>query len=341
MTLDEILTADIRAIGPMLGRGFAWWMDELRALVPERLREAIASKPKLLAQRSAAGEWRYWRVGAPNAALPEPRPGTRVCVVLSGAEVLVRELRLPALNKRDLRRVLTLDLDRLSPLRSDLVCFDVESGPAEADGRARVLLGLVARTEAAAALAAARREGLEPAALSLAPSGAGGPRFDFLPAIKAEGGRRDPRRLWWGVAAGLAILNLAAFIGRDIVDTDRMRALVEARAPQAAAVERVRSRVLAEESRRSALMARRSAAEPLAMLDEVTLAAPPQSWVQHLEWNGRILRIVGFAAPDLDMSAAIRGAHVFVNPRSLSTGPAPKLANGQPFDITADARRGA
>ena len=60
--------------------------------------------------------------------------------------------------------------------------------------------------------------------------------------------------------------------------------------------------------------------------------------MQHLEWNGDALRIVGFKRQDIDMAAAIRGSGAFANPRALAAEPTAGPTPIRPFDITADAR---
>jgi Tfp pilus assembly protein PilN len=76
------------------------------------------------------------------------------------------------------------------------------------------------------------------------------------------------------------------------------------------------------------------------MLQALTEALPAGAWVQHLEWNGQALRIVGFRTPAVDVAAALSNSGAFVNPRSMTGATAPAGANdAQPFDITAEARR--
>jgi hypothetical protein len=241
------------------------------------------------------------------------------------------------------RRMLALDIDRLSPLNPDLVHFDVEVLDRDGkDGRQRVLVGIADRSEAASLLAAARAEGLKPAALGARAEGeTPGIRFDFLAAAKAAAGDPPPSRTrlyWWSAVAALLLANVAVLIGRDIIDVERLRGQVDAQAPIVNTVLALRRRVGGEEQRRIEMIARGQRGEPLRMLSELTQAVPTGAWVQHLEWNGQTLRIVGFRRPDIDMAAALRGSGAFTHVRVLgSETPGTPLAMA-PFDITADAR---
>ncbi len=68
MTLQELMNADVRAIGGLVRQGFAWWIDELAALLPAGWRGLFSFRPKVLAEPLSAGGWRYWRDGRPIAA---------------------------------------------------------------------------------------------------------------------------------------------------------------------------------------------------------------------------------------------------------------------------------
>ena len=86
-----------------------------------------------------------------------------------------------------------------------------------------------------------------------------------------------------------------------------------------------------------ALLTRRSAHEPLRILDAATRALPRGQWVQRFEWNGRAVRLVGFKQPGFDVLTALRGP-ALTTPRSLLSDIPTKTAAGEePFDIMADA----
>jgi len=348
VNLQELLNSqmDFASLAALGRRGWDWWTDELSGLLPAAWRARLSSRPRLLAEQVSPGAWRFWRDGhATQEGLAPPDAGSAVGLLLPPRAVLAREVAAPRMPAADVRRMLALDIDRLSPLAPELIHFDIEVvDRAAADGGRRAVVGIVPRDAAAALLAAARARGLAPVAMGVRTDGASlEPRFNFLPAVLAAAGeaRTGRARLYWAAAVfGLLLLNVAVLVGRDMADVARLRGVAEAQAPMVNTVLGLRRRVEAEERRRAELLARGRRSDPLRMLDALSQAVPPGAWVQHLEWNGQTLRIVGFRRPDIDMAAAIRGSGAFTNPRLLgregaaASGPAPM----NPFDITADAR---
>ena len=347
MTLQELLNADMRSIGGLIRQGFAWWIDELTALLPPGWRGRFSSRPRLLAEPVAAGGWRYWKDGR---SLPEDgaRRAARagVGLVLPPGAVLTREVQFPRLPLADVRRMVALDLDRLSPLRPELVFVDVEVLDRDsAAGRQTVLVGVLPREAAARQLEAAREEGLSPRALSVAvaeggPQGAPGSRFDFLPAVRRAAGEAPgggPARYWWVAVAALLAIDLGVLIGRDILDVSRLRDAVAGQRGAVNAVHALRRRVEGENAQRRDLVARGTRNDPLRMLGALTVAIPAGAWVRRLEWNGQSLRVVGYKSAEVDMFAALRGSPAFTNPRAATADAASPPGPGQPFDIIADA----
>jgi general secretion pathway protein L len=348
VNLQELLNSemDLASLAALARRGWAWWIDELIGMAPPAWRAALSSKPRLLAEQTDLGGWRYWRDGHPMAGAPAAKAREAgVAVMLAPSAVLSREITVPRMPAADVRRMLALDIDRLSPLAPDLIHFDVEVVDRDVgEGRQRVLLGITPRAGAARLLASARAEGLEVVALGARIEGeTPGMRFDFLPAVLRAAGEKPGGRVrlyWWAAVFALLLANLAVLVGRDMADVARLRAIVDAQAPMTNAVLGLRRRVDTEERWRADFIAQARKAEPLRMLEILTQAVPTGAWVQHLEWNGQTLRLVGFKQPDIDMAAAIRGSGAFTNPRLLApAGAAPAVPGAQvPFDISADAR---
>jgi len=347
MTLQELLNADVASIGGMIRQGLAWWIDELAALLPVRWRSLFSARPKVLAQPLAAGGWRYWKDGRPLGEEDLGRAAKGgVGLVLPPGAVLTRQVQFPRLPLADVRRMVGLDLDRLSPLRPELVFVDVEVIDRDsALGKQTALVGVLPRQVAARQLEAAREAGLSPKALSVAvaedsPHG----RFDFLPAARLAAGEASGRgaaRYWWAAVGGLLAINLAALIGRDMLDVSRLRQAVAGQRGAVSAVAALRRRVESEAARRQDLISRGTRNEPLRMLGALTAAIPAGAWVEHLEWNGQTLRVVGFKAPEVDLFAALRGSPAFTNPRAAASDAPARSGPGQPFDITADAGKRA
>jgi len=343
MSLQEALGAemDFRALAALARRGFGWWTDELAELLPRTLRERFSRRPRTRVEPTDGGGWRYFRDGRQLGEHESQAARTaEIALMLPADALLVREITLPRMSESDTRRVLALDIDRLSPLPADLIHAEFEVIDRDAPGGGQtVRLAIVTRVRADAALAAARAAGLVVGALVGGPTGDGQrSRLDFLPSVRAAAGQMGRSRggRWpWACVAALLALNLAALVGRDMADVAGLGRMVDAQRPAVDAALMVRRRVEVEDARRRAMLSRGQATEPLRMLNAVTEAVPLKAWVQRLEWNGQTLRVAGFRTADLDMAAAIRGSGMFTNPRSLGAEVATRALVGQPFDITA------
>ncbi len=343
MTLQELLNTDMdmASLSALARQGLAWWVDELSTMLPNGLRERLSSRPRTWIEPRDQGGWRTWRDGRVHEASPPPRD-VKIGLLASRGAVLERDLTVPRMPAADVRRMLTLDIDRLSPLAPDLIHFDLEIIDRDGeDGKQKVRLGILPRAEARRLLAIARQDGFAPAALGTRSDREGVTHFDFLPQTVAALGetRSGGTRLYaWIAAVALIVVNLGILVGRDIIAVDRQSQAVEGQQPVVDAVQRLRRRVETEDAARRDLLARGRRGDPLRMLNALTQAIPAGAWVQHLEWNGQSLRIVGFRRQDVDMGAAIRGSGAFTNPRALTAEPSAAVASIHSFDITADAR---
>jgi general secretion pathway protein L len=344
MTLQDVLNSemDFNSLLALARQGLVWWLDELAALLPPAWRARLSSRPRVLAEQAAPGEWRFFRDGH-GVAEEEADPDAPIGVLLPPSAVLTRRIRVPRMATADVRRMVGLDIDRLSPLSPDLIHFDMEVVDRDAgNGQQTVLVGIVTREDAAAALDAAERDGLNAMAMGTRADGdSPALRFDFLPAARLLSGRkaegRARRYWWWGVLALLAV-NLVVLVARDMIAVQRLRDQVDAQSPIVNTVLALRRRVGGEERRRSDMIARGQRSEPLRLLDTLTQAVPQGAWAQHLEWNGQTLRLVGFRRADVDMVAALRGSGAFTNIRTAGAEGEASATALVPFDITADAR---
>ncbi|MBV9994442.1 MAG: PilN domain-containing protein [Caulobacteraceae bacterium] len=346
MSVQELLNAqvDFGSIAGYARRGLAWWAGELAAMLPAAWRDALSSRPRFWIQQRADGGWSLWRDGQRVESNDGGAP-KKVGLIAPAGALLLREISAPPMSAGDVRRMIALDIDRLSPLAPELIHFDAEViDRGDGGGLQTLLLGILPRAAGAQLVSRALADGYLPVRLAARVGAeAAPPRFDFLPVVLDELGevRKGRTRLYWrlGVTALIAA-NLAVLVGRDMLGVARLRASVEAQGPAVAAVQNLRRRVSAETARRRDLASRWRRGEPLRLLDALTRAVPSGAWVQHLEWNGRSLHIVGFRREDVDVAAALLASGAFANLRVAvaepTTGPTPI----RPFDITADAKPG-
>ena len=344
MTLQELLTSDmdLASLAALARQAWTWWLDELAAMAPRGWRDRLSTRPRVWIEPSADGGWRRWRDGRLDESQGTARSGkTRIGLLAPSSTVFTRRVPTPRMPLADVRRMVALDLDRLSPLSPDLVHADVEIlDRGDGDSPQTVLLGLLPRDQAARLLSKARDDGFAPVALATRrDGGSGAPRFDFLPqALEAQGGARGDRthRYLWAAAAALFAVNIGVLVGRDMIEVSRLQDAVDLQRPRLEAVQRLRRRVEREDADRRALIAGGRRSDPSRIIDILARGLPPTVWVQHLDWNGQRLRIVGFGATGADVAGALRATGQFSAAKPLAAVPGAANAAFRPFDVIAD-----
>lgn len=331
MALSDLLNADMATTGAQLRVGWSWWLGELGGMVPHALR-GEAARTRAVAELHGA-EAIFWRDGHRLAAAP-----ARAAIALPRAQALVRDVMLPRLPRADTRRLLALDLDRLTALDPAAAVFDFVVLPGEPPGgRQQVRLAVVTRATAVSALARADALGVTPQALGLM-DGVGGVQFDFLPNLDQDASRGP---LWarassWWIAAGVLLLaNLAFAIWRDMADVSRLSDIVAAQSDAVQLAQRARSRVRAEDFKRAAWSQRRAVQDPLPPLTVATVALPSPVWVQRLAWDGHALRLTGYTTEAIDPIALLRRSPMFSAVHASTSDVAPALPQFQSFDLNA------
>jgi len=343
MTPQQVLNADLGTIGRWLADGLRWWGEELAAMAPafgvRPAKDRLTAEIDLTVDPPLARLWRRDQM-IDRFDTPPSKP-RQVELRLTQDQALVHDLPVPALASGDLRRLLALNLDRYTPFSPDQVHFGfvmLDAAPDAAMRRAR--LALMRRETAAALLDAAERLKLEVGSMVPAVDD-GGPAPDLGRAAGQErqgGAGRRRLILWWGACGLLVAANLAALVARDMAETRRLSQALEMQRPTVALVNRLKTSVDGERIQRERLLARRTANDPLRIIDATTRALPSGQWVQRLEWNGRSLRLVGFKQPDFDLVEALRREPSLSNPRSLLSDMPTRTPTGkEAFDIMADA----
>ncbi|MBV8978370.1 MAG: hypothetical protein JO261_16430 [Alphaproteobacteria bacterium] len=338
MNAKDLLNMDMEMATQWLLHFWRWWSNELLAMLPERWRGQLSRKVRATAElKGDALVYRDAESGQPMAA----KPRGRVAFLMAPNQVLVRELELPLLPLGDVKRMLALEIDRLTPFQPEQVYFDAAILSRDPDsGRQQVAMGVVRRETAAQALEDVRGRDLTPLALGVKPRDGGSvPPFDFLAAMReAEGGGASHRRAvyWWAAAAALLILNLVVFSWRDAAGLEQLRQAVESQQAPVSVAMRTRERVGKEQARRQALLDIKMKTSPLPVLDAVTAAMPMDAWVRRFEWNGRSVRLIGARKTSQDILARLEASPYLRNARSLSSGEHPDASGYQPFEMTAE-----
>jgi len=344
MNAKELLNMDMEQAVQLLLRAWRWWIDELMAMLPPEWRERVTRRSQNIAElRGNALVYRDEQ----NGQVLQARPRGAIKALMPADQVLIREMELPLLPMSDVKRMLALDIDRLTPFQPEQVFFDaaVVARDQEA-GRQRITLGVALRASVESFLENLRAHSLEPAAIGVASRrGFSGQDFDFLAAMhEANGGDAAQRRslYWWIGAAALLVVNLALLTYRDSNSLDQLRQTVETQQGPVGVALRTRERVDREAARRAALLQSKSQSAPLPVLDAVTQAMPQDAWVRRFEWNGRSVHVTGSRKTSTDIIARLEASPVLRNAHSLTTttrnDPA---AITQQFDLTADRETGA
>lgn len=331
------LDLDMGTLGAGAGRFWQWWTGELAALLPERWRaDGARLRGTVLVWRGAAAGFADQ---AGHAAGPLA-PGTPATILLDPALVLERRCPLPMARPDDLRRLVALDMDRLSPFSADAAFADVVAqGAAPADGMVVAHIAFLPKPLAADLAEAIAGRALRPQAVGLrAPDGTTR-RFNFLPAMQAAGllaRGSSARPWWWGAVALLFALNLGLLVYRDVADSARLQALVAAQRPAAGIARRLAAAVAKEAAARAALARQRRGDDQLATLAVIAHALPSGAWIERLSISGGAVRISGYKQPQVDVLRPLRASGRLSGLRTATSDVAADSGTGQPFDISGD-----
>ncbi|MGD0141568.1 MAG: PilN domain-containing protein [Rhizomicrobium sp.] len=345
MNIKDIFNSDMETVGQWIRHGLAWWADELLALVPPEWRARLTQRPRLIVDWDERGPiCREGNTSKPfDAAAYTSRELDNATIALPKTRVLTRELDLPLLPPNDIRRLVALDIDRLTPFPAEAVYFDTEILQRDADrGKQRVLLGIMPRGAIADVLDRARSAGLGAAAVGMRGDAGSNIYFDFLAQARGAGGMSGARArlpLWWGAIGILLAANIAVFAFRDSAALDSLRSDVDSQQATVAMAMHLREKVETEAARRSALLERLAHNAPLRILDAVTKILPANTWAQRVEWNGQTVQVSGYRQGPVDLLVKFEASPVLRNARALSTNAKPAAPNTpEAFEIAADAR---
>ena len=326
MELKSLLDADMATIAGWIRSGFAWWTDELRALLPARFTRRSAVFPAWF-DYAGPGELVRRGEGSPQAVLIAPE----LC--------LVREVELPPLGQRDLERLVRLDADRIMPIPADRLVLAARADPAE---RSRVTVAALPLDSARALLDELAATGLQPGCIALASEAHEGvAAVDFTWALADAGlmaRQRSAAAGWWALVAFLFVLNVGLLVWRDTQSVTRLQDLVDSQTPAVTSARTIAKRIAATERQALELANLRRRQDALAVLAAATAALPPGAWVQRYAWDGGTLRLSGYKRAGVDVVGALRKSPRLADVRAGNSGEVAEVQGGQPFDVTAVVR---
>ncbi len=329
MEAKSILDADMATVAGWLRAGMAWWLDELRAMLPAGLRRQGGVLPGFVAWHGP-GDWQKCGKGDSPPVLVDP------------ALCLVREMTLPPLGAADLQRLVRLDADRILPIPSAQLVIAARADPAD---RTRVTVVGLRRETVRAMLEELQAAGIAPTRFGLAVDGAPGAMALDLTEALVDAGMIGPTREaappWWVLVGFLFALNGGLLVARDIEEVARLEALVAEQAPAVNAARRIANRIAGGQRQAQELAARRRQQDALGVLAAVTEALPPQAWVQRYGWDGGSVRLSGYKRAGVDVVGALRKSPQLVDVAAADAETVAEVPTGQPFDLTARIRPAA
>ena len=216
---NSILDADMTTLVGWVRSGLGWWLDELRAMVPERWRGTGRGFASHVTWRGP-GEWE--RAGKGDAPV----------VLVDPALCLLRQITLPPLGDADLQRLVALDADRIMPIPSAQLVVAASADPRD---RGQVAVAGMPRATAQAMLDDLAAAGIVPARVGLAdPSAPGRMGIELTHPLSATGLLAAKGRVasgWWAVVAFLFAINLGLLVWRDAQEVAQLETLVSGQAP--------------------------------------------------------------------------------------------------------------
>jgi general secretion pathway protein L len=343
-------------------RFFAWWLGELAAMVPAKVRRwwrgtsgiallsldgarAIFSRPT----DKGLEETFSVEVGEHGLSLPPAAvrqrlakvagQGYRLLFALPASQVLERTLTLPAALAENLRQTLSFELDRYTPFRPEQAYFDFrlsEPSPgASGAGSLRVELAVVPKAVVEQHLARVAALGLDVGGVVL-PEDFRNPHSryrNFLPAasIPYVPSARFKQRIAFGMLAVVLLLALLAIPiwQKRTAAIDLLAPVAQAKAAaQEADVLRDKLGKLVEEHD---LLPNKKwdSHSATRALEELTKLLPDDTFVMQLDFDGKTVQVLGETASSSGMVETIEGSPLFKDVAFKS--PLTKI-QGSPFD---------
>jgi hypothetical protein len=333
MNLSGLLNSDVATLRSAAARAVDWWVGQLATLLPGRAKNSRRPRNIVLWDQ---GVLRLLRKDGSSGKMSGK--GARVWLVVPGKLAFRRSLDLPRMSNADLRRLVELEAERLSPLPQAETLVGIEVGRSNAaGGQCPVEVAVLPSAAAEEAVEAARRAGLTIAGLGLFDPASRTARFDFTPALRAQGllaGARSPLLFWWSLPAFLFILNIAVLVIRDQQSLERLQAAVEQQEPATRAARVLQGRAAGFEATARTMASERRSHDVLAMLAIVSKDLPAGAWVQRFTFSARSARLVGYKGKDFDVAASFRKDQRIGFVRSNTGQLVSETPAGQPFDLT-------
>jgi general secretion pathway protein L len=267
-----------------------WWLGELRALLPARMRATVHTAADFLPLPIAD-------VASPPQN-PERRP---LALTLPAAQVLRKNLTLPSVTEENLRQVLEYQIDQLTPFLPAQVYFGYRVRSRNFDsGQIVVQLAVTPRGPVDQALKTLSESAVTVRALVAQDMLQAGELLDMLGAepVKTASQWRQGVTPW--LAGFVALLVLAALALPLVIEREAVVQLlpwVEKGKKIAEATDTLRRGLEAQVDQHNYLLEKKkNTASMLMALEEISRILPDNTWLQHLDVKGKEWVLTGETA---------------------------------------------
>jgi len=361
MSATAALPHRVVAVRQLLGSAVAWWLAELRDMVPQGWLDGLIGARRhgtvlavgrdqvsLLIERQAHAATSISLAeddaGALSARVQAAIRGVgasrTVAIRLEPDAVFECSLELPLAAERSLPQIVRNQLGKVTPLPVHTVRFAyrvTERLPAAKLLKLRVVIAKQATIERALALADGI--GLRPSRITTGP--ASGAPFLLWQAGVSHAGKR-PRQRWLRALEMCGVVLFVAAYGLHVYRLDHTRAdlrtAVAAARQMAAGTERVATQVRHMRAALDALSAQKDAPSPLRIIDALTRLVPQDSWVYQLSVHGRTVEMAGYSPRATDMISRIEGSALFEQPKFRSPITAVPDGKSEQFSLSFQVR---
>jgi general secretion pathway protein L len=342
----------------MLVEAAGWWATRMAELVPERFRRerttlanaliVTAESPAAIMLRNRHKETLY-SAFVPSVTTPEALRDMlksagrdRAVLLRPGPEsVLVKAVTLPLAAQSDLRRVLTYELNRITPFEPDEVFWNWSDCSVERQHRRLHLqLWLVPKRSVDPWLSALAAAGVTPSALEVVSAG-GAARL--IPLRHDPAGERWDQRVRTGLAAtcaGLAAVAVALPFLQQSIALQTVEGRIQALKPQVDEAQTLRRRLAEWQSGSDTIREEeQKAADALTVLARLTRLLPDDTYLTDLSLRQRQLTLSGQSAAAARLIAGLSADPMFDNPGFAAPVTRNEAANRDVFSLHAAVKQ--
>jgi general secretion pathway protein L len=311
-----------------------WWLDELIAMVPERVLSLLQDQGERVVARLESGGLVV--LDGDGTKVPRPSSGiTRAILLLPPSLVLRRVLELPIIAGPDLAAAISFEIDRQTPFQAESVQhrFRVLGSSATAK-RLRVELAVVPQGIIEQALVLAGAAGLTADAIRLEGDRTA-PQFDFMPADRrpSSSWRSEPWKPL-AVAALLALLlgpsAIAAWTAREAAALDAELATKRDAGRRNEALRAELDSLLAAER---FLPERQALPKAITTLETLSKTVPSDSWIYLYDWTPKEVQLQGIGAHVPSLIEALESQKSLDAPTLRAPVQQGKPGEGDRFDL--------